>query len=195
MVKSDYINIKLTEVHGNSKFKWFFMWTTHEQYNYIQKHQLHICLYRIISLCYSYKPYTSSYIYIHTNFVLLLWDLSNCGIKPANANEITLCLYSFKYVSFLRGLKQLGVIGTSSRTAYFLRNGKLAEPMQHALQLSADIPTAVWWQPEYEDTLHGPKNSGQTLPRPHWAHGYSQKRTSQHCVATFEPNMIQRSSV
>lgn len=135
------------------------------------------------------------YIYIHTNFVLLLWDLSNCGIKPANANEITLCLYSFKYVSFLRGLKQLGVIGTSSRTAYFLRNGKLAEPMQHALQLSADIPTAVWWQPEYEDTLHGPKNSGQTLPRPHWAHGYSQKRASQHCVATFEPNMIQRSSV
>lgn len=149
---------------------------------------------------YLYVTHTSHthlhiYIYIHTNFVLLLWDLSNCGIKPANANEITLCLYSFKYVSFLRGLKQLGVIGTSSRTAYFLRNGKLAEPMQHALQLSADIPTAVWWQPEYEDTLHGPKNSGQTLPRPHWAHGYSQKRASQHCVATFEPNMIQRSSV
>lgn len=89
------------------------------------------------------------YIYTYTNFVLLLWDLSNCGIKPANANEITLCLYSFKYVSFLRGLKQLGVIGTS-RTAYFLRNGKLAAPMQHALQLSADIPTAVWWQPEQE---------------------------------------------
>ena len=30
-----WLNVKLRGVHENSKFTWFFMWKTHEQYNYI----------------------------------------------------------------------------------------------------------------------------------------------------------------
>ena len=147
MIKSDYINIK-----RRWKFKVHLIFHVNNTWT-IQSHTkasiAHLSIHDYISILLIQAIHIFIYIYTYTNFVLLLWDLSNCGIKPANANEITLCLYSFKYVSFLRGLKQLGVIGTS-RTAYFLRNGKLAAPMQHALQLSADIPTAVWWQPEQE---------------------------------------------
>ena len=104
--------------------------------------------------------YTYIYIYIHTYqlcaFIVRPQQLWNQTCKCQRDHSVSLLIQD---VSFLRGLKQLGVIGTSSRTAYFLRNGKLAAPMQHALQLSADIPTAIWWQPEYEDTLHGPRNA------------------------------------
>ena len=169
MIKSDYVNIKLTEVDGNSKFTWFFMWTTHEQHNYIQKHQFHICLEsRVYTWLYLYSTHTNhTHLYIHTYIYIYTYQLrafiETSAIVESNLQMPTrsLCVSNHSSTSlFWRGLKQLRVIGTSSRMAYFLRHGKLlAAPMQYALQLGADIPTAVWWQPEYEDTLHGPKNA------------------------------------
>lgn len=210
MIKSDYVN----KTYGSPwKFEVHLIfhvnntWTTQLHHNYIQKHQLHICLESIHDYI-SIVLIQTIHIYIYTHIPTLCFYCETSAIVASNLQMPTRShcvpthsrrlLNSSWWSGRLAGPLIFWEMESLLRRCNTHCNWAQTFLLPYDDNQSMKIPCMAQERLVHTFSWEVDHFCNEILDKHYHDHiermGYSQKRTSQHCVAT-EPNMIQHSSV